>query len=144
RDLETTSTALTAAETGHLVLATLHTQSAAQTVDRVIAISPPHQQHQIRSQMAAALQGIVTQALAPRADGPGRTIITEVMFATPAIRNLIREGKNHQIPAFMQSGAREGMLSFDQQLDERVRNQIITMEAALDVCHSADDHMRLA
>ena len=108
RDLETTSTALTAAETGHLVLATLHTQSAAQTIDRVIDIFPPHQQQQIRAQLSTALQGVVTQALAPRADGTGRAVVTEIMFATPAIRNLIREGKNHQIPSFMQSCGADG------------------------------------
>jgi twitching motility protein PilT len=143
RDLETTAVALTAAETGHLVLATLHTQSAAQTVDRVIDIFPPHQQQQIRSQLSLALQGVVTQALAPRADGNGRTIVTEVMIATPAIRNLIREGKAHQIPSFMQSGAGEGMISFDQHLADRVRNQIITFEQALDLCHSAEAVTRL-
>jgi twitching motility protein PilT len=144
RDLETTATALTAAETGHLVLATLHTQSAAQTIDRVIDIFPPHQQQQVRAQLSSALQGVVTQALAPRADGTGRTIVTEIMVATPAIRNLIREGKNHQIPSFMQSGAKDGMLSFDQHLADRVREHIITFEQALDLCHSAEDLKRLA
>jgi twitching motility protein PilT len=144
RDLETTSTALTAAETGHLVLATLHTQSAAQTVDRIIDIFPPHQQQQVRAQLSTALQGVVTQALCPRADGTGRTIITEIMFATPAIRNLIREGKNHQIPSFMQSGGGSGMLSFDQHLAERVRQQVITYEQGLDLCHSVEDYSRIA
>ncbi len=144
RDLETVSTALTAAETGHLVLATLHTQSAAQTIDRVIDIYPPHQQQQIRAQLSMALQGVVTQALAPRADGEGRTIITEILRATPAIRNLIREGKNHQIPSFMQSGGAEGMLTFDQHLAERVRSQLITFETGLNLCHSADEFKRLA
>jgi twitching motility protein PilT len=144
RDLETTSTALTAAETGHLVLATLHTQSAAQTVDRIIDIFPPHQQQQIRAQLSTALQGVVTQALCPRADGTGRTVITEIMFATPAIRNLIREGKNHQIPSFMQSGGGSGMLSFDQHLAERVRQQVITYEQGLDLCHSVEDYSRIA
>jgi twitching motility protein PilT len=144
RDLETTATALTAAETGHLVLATLHTQSAAQTIDRIIDIFPPHQQHQVRSQLSTALQGVVTQALCARADGNGRTIITEILTATPAIRNLIREGKNHQIPSFMQSGANEGMLAFDQHLAERVRNQIITFEQGLDLCHSVEEFQRLA
>ena len=105
RDLETTSVAVTAAETGHLVLATLHTQSAAQTIDRLIDIFPPHQQSQIRAQLANCLQGVVTQALAPRKDGKGRVAIGEVMVATPAIRNLIREGKTHQIPSFMQSSS---------------------------------------
>jgi twitching motility protein PilT len=144
RDLETVSTALTAAETGHLVLATLHTQSAAQTVDRVIDIFPPHQQQQVRAQLSTALRGVVTQALAPRADGAGRTIITEIMFATAAIRNLIREGKNHQIPSFMQSSGAEGMLSFDQHLADRVRNHLLTFEQALEICHSADEFTRLA
>ncbi len=144
RDLETMSTALTAAETGHLVLATLHTQSAAQTIDRVIDIYPPHQQQQIRAQLSMAIQGVVTQALAPRADGEGRTIVTEILVATPAIRNLIREGKNHQIPSFMQSGASEGMLTFDQHLADRVRSQLVTYEAALNLCHSTEDLKRLA
>jgi len=144
RDLETTATALTAAETGHLVLATLHTQSASQTIDRIIDIFPPHQQHQIRAQLSTALQGIVTQALCPRADSTGRAIVCEILFATAAIRNLIREGKNHQIPSFMQSGGAEGMLSFDQHLAERVRHQVITSERALDLCHSAVEFKRLA
>jgi twitching motility protein PilT len=144
RDLETTSTALAAAETGHLVMATLHTQSAAQTVDRIIDIFPPHQQQQVRAQLSTALRGVVTQALAPRAEGRGRAIVAEVMFATPAIRNLIREGKNHQIPSFMQSGAGEGMISFDQHLVERVRNNVITLDSALEICHSAEELKRLA
>jgi twitching motility protein PilT len=144
RDLETTSTALTAAETGHLVLATLHTQSAAQTIDRIIDIYPPHQQQQIRAQLSTALQGVVTQALCARADGSGRTIITEILSATPAIRNLIREGKNHQIPSFMQSGGSSGMLSFDQHLAQRVQQEIITFAQALELCHSAEEFQRLA
>jgi twitching motility protein PilT len=144
RDLETTSTALTAAETGHLVLATLHTSSAAQTVDRIIDIYPPHQQQQIRAQLSTSLQGVVTQALAPRADGFGRTVVVEVMTATPAIRNLIREGKNHQLPSFMQAGSNAGMLAFDQHLAERVREQFVSYEQALDLCHSVDEFKRLA
>jgi twitching motility protein PilT len=144
RDLETTATAITAAETGHLVLATLHTQSAAQTIDRLIDIFPPHQQHQIRAQLSTALQGVVTQALCPTADGKGRTIVSEIMFATPAIRNLIREGKSHQIPSFMQSGGRDGMLTFDQHLAELVRLQTVTYEQALGLCHSPEDFVRLA
>ena len=144
RDLETTSTALTAAETGHLVFATLHTQSAAQTVDRIIDIFPPHQQQQVRSQLSMSLQGVVTQALCPRADGAGRTVITEVLTATPAIRNLIREGKSHQIPSFMQAGGGVGMLSFDQHLAERVRHQLVTYAQALELCHSPEEFVRLA
>jgi twitching motility protein PilT len=144
RDLETTSTALTAAETGHLVLATLHTQSASQTVNRIIDIFPSHQQHQVRSQLSTALQGVVTQALAPRADGTGRAIVTEVMLGTPAIRNLIREGKTHQISSFMQAGGGEGMLAFDQHLAERVHSQIVSFEQALEICHSPEEFKRLA
>jgi twitching motility protein PilT len=144
RDLETTSTALTAAETGHLVLSTLHTQSASQTVDRIVDIFPPYQQQQVRAQLSTALQGVVTQALCPLADHSGRTVVTEIMIATPAIRNLIREGKNHQIPSFMQAGGAEGMLSFDQHLSERVKEQLITYEQGLDLCHSAEEYKRLA
>ena len=143
RDLETTATALTAAETGHLVLATLHTQSATQTIDRVIDIFPPHQQLQIRAQLAASLQGVITQALAPRADNKGRAVVCEILTATPAIRSLIREGKSHQIPSFMQAGAGDGMLAFDQHLAEKVREQIVTLPAALEICHSQEELKRL-
>ncbi|MBN9618292.1 MAG: type IV pilus twitching motility protein PilT [Actinobacteria bacterium] len=144
RDLETVSTALTAAETGHLVLATLHTQSAAQTIDRVIDIFPPHQQQEIRAQLSTALQGVVTQALVKRSDGGGRTVVCEVMFATAAIRNLIREGKNHQIPSFMQSSGADGMLTFDQHLAQRVHEGVISYEKALELCHAAEEFKRLA
>jgi twitching motility protein PilT len=144
RDLETVSTALTAAETGHLVLATLHTQSAAQTIDRVIDIFPSHQQQEIRAQLSTALQGVVTQALVKRTDGSGRTVVCEVMFATAAIRNLIREGKNHQIPSFMQSSGADGMLTFDQHLAERVQDGQIPYEQAISLCHSAEEFKRLA
>ena len=143
RDLETTATALTAAETGHLVLATLHTQSATQTIDRVIDIFPPHQQLQIRAQLAASLQGVVTQALAPRADNKGRVVISEILTATPAIRSLIREGKSHQIPSFMQAGGNDGMLAFDQHLAEKVREQVVSMPTALELCHSQEELKRL-
>jgi twitching motility protein PilT len=144
RDLETVSTALTAAETGHLVLATLHTQSAAQTIDRVIDIFPPHQQQEVRAQLSTALQGVVTQALVKRTDGKGRTVVCEVMFATAAIRNLIREGKNHQIPSFMQSSGQDGMLTFDQHLAQRVAEGAITYEQGLDICHAPEEYKRLA
>jgi twitching motility protein PilT len=143
RDLETVSTALTAAETGHLVLATLHTQSAAQTIDRIIDIFPPHQQQEIRAQLSTALQGVVTQALVKRSDGQGRTVVCEVMFATAAIRNLIREGKNHQIPSFMQSSGADGMLTFDQHLASRVHEGAISHEKGLELCHSAEEYKRL-
>ena len=143
RDLETVSTAITAAETGHLVLATLHTQSAAQTIDRVIDIFPPHQQQEIRAQLSTALQGVVTQALVRRADGGGRTVVCEVMFATSAIRNLIREGKNHQIPSFMQSSGADGMLTFDHHLAQRVNQSIISYAQALEICHAPEEFNRL-
>jgi len=144
RDLETTSVAVTAAETGHLVLATLHTQSAAQTIDRLIDIFPPHQQQQIRAQLANCLQGVVTQALAPRRDTGGRTVVCEIMIATPAIRNLIREGKVHQIPSFLQSSADVGMVSFDQHLAFRYRQQLISYATGEELCHDLAEYKRLA
>ena len=113
RDLETISTALTAAETGHLVFATLHTQSTAQTVDRIIDVFPPHQQQQVRMQLSIALQGIVTQQLLPTADGSGRVVGCEVLVPTPAIRNLIREGKTHQIYSALQTSGAVGMQTMD-------------------------------
>jgi twitching motility protein PilT len=144
RDLETVSTALTAAETGHLVLATLHTQSAAQTIDRVIDMFPAHQQQEIRAQLSTALQGVVTQALARRPDGSGRAVVCEVMFATAAIRNLIREGKNHQIPSFMQSSGGDGMLTFDAHLAQRVHEGAVGYDQATHLCHSEEEFKRLA
>src|SRR5665811_2074902 len=122
RDLETISVALTAAETGHLVFATLHTQDAAQTIDRVIDVFPPYQQQQVRVQLAGALQGVVSQTLCKTADGRGRAVATEVLVATPAIRNLIREGKTHQIYSALQAGARHGMHTMDQHLVELVKS----------------------
>ncbi|MDQ3721190.1 MAG: type IV pilus twitching motility protein PilT, partial [Actinomycetota bacterium] len=113
RDLETISTALTAAETGHLVFATLHTQDTAQTVDRVVDVFPPEQQQQVRVQLSVALQGIVTQQLLPTADGRGRVAATEVLVPTPAVRNLIREGKTHQIYSALQTGVSHGMQTMD-------------------------------
>jgi twitching motility protein PilT len=144
RDLETTSVAVTAAETGHLVLATLHTQSAAQTIDRLIDIYPPHQQQQIRAQLANCLQGVVTQALAPRKDGMGRTIICEIMVATSAIRNLVREGKVHQIPSFLQSSSDVGMISFDQHLAQRYSDGLISKNTAIELAHDPNEFKRLA
>ncbi|MGH2937983.1 MAG: type IV pilus twitching motility protein PilT [Solirubrobacterales bacterium] len=121
RDLETISTALTAAETGHLVFATLHTQSTAQTVDRIIDVFPPEQQGQVRTQLSIALQGIVTQQLLPTADGQGRVVACEVLIPTPAIRNLIREGKTHQIYAALQTSGAMGMQTMDADLARLVR-----------------------
>jgi len=130
RDLETISTALTAAETGHLVFATLHTQDAAQTVDRVIDVFPPSQQHQVRVQLSVALQGIATQQLLPTADGEGRCTAVEVLVPTPAVRNLIREGKTHQLYSTLQTGASHGMQTMDSALAELVRSGKITRELA--------------
>ena len=130
RDLETISTALTAAETGHLVFATLHTQSTAQTVDRIIDVFPPHQQQQVRMQLSIALQGIVTQQLLPTADGSARIVACEVLVPTPAIRNLIREGKTHQIYSALQTSGAIGMQTMDSHLAQLVRMGKITRSLA--------------
>ncbi|MCW2665064.1 MAG: twitching motility protein, partial [Frankiales bacterium] len=143
RDLETIEIALTAAETGHLVMATLHTQDAAQTVDRIIDVFPPAQQQQVRVQLAGALQGIVCQQLVKTADGKGRVAATEVLKATPAIRNLIREGKTHQIYSALQAGAKFGMSTMDSSLAGLVKQGRITYEMALEKCHHAEDFQRL-
>ena len=143
RDLETIGTALTAAETGHLVFATLHTQDAPQTVDRIIDVFPAHQQQQIRVQLATSLQGVVTQQLVPLVGGAGRTVAAEVLVATPAVRNLIREGKTHQIYSAMQSGARFGMRSMDQSLADLVRAGRVSFEMALERAANPDDLRRL-
>jgi len=143
RDLETIATALTAAETGHLVFGTLHTQDAPQSIDRVIDVFPAHQQQQIRVQLAAALQAVVTQQLLPRAGGRGRTVACEVLIATPAVRNLIREGKIHQIYSAMQAGGKYGMQTMDQSLAALVKASAITMEVALERCHNEEDLRRL-
>ncbi|HQY33856.1 type IV pilus twitching motility protein PilT [Actinotalea sp.] len=143
RDLETISVALTAAETGHLVFATLHTQDAAQTIDRIIDVFPAFQQEQVRTQLASALQGVVCQTLCKKANGKGRAVATEVMLATPAIRNLVREGKTHQIYSAMQAGAGQGMHTMDQHLAELVRAGRITYEVGLEKCHHVEDYNRL-
>ncbi|QEC50832.1 type IV pilus twitching motility protein PilT [Baekduia soli] len=130
RDLETIGTALTAAETGHLVLATLHTQSAPQTIDRIIDVFPSHQQSQVRVQLSVALQGVMTQTLIPTADGSARVVACETLVPTPAVRNLIREGKTHQIPSAMQTGAGVGMQTLDTALAGLVRSGKISQRAA--------------
>jgi len=130
RDLETISVALTAAETGHLVFATLHTQDAPQTIDRMIDVFPPHQQDQVRAQLAATLQGVVCQTLVRRAHGSGRVVATEVLVTTPAISNLIREGKTFQIASMMQAGRDKGMHTLDQHLAELVNAGQITRLSA--------------
>lgn len=131
RDLETISTALTAAETGHLVLATLHTPDAPQTVERIIDVFPPYQQHQVRQQLAVCIQGVVSQRLLPHASGKGRVLATEIMVATPAIRNLIREQAVEQLPTAIQTGAQFGMRTMDRALRELFEMGQITIEEAL-------------
>jgi twitching motility protein PilT len=144
RDLETISTALTAAETGHLVFGTLHTQDAPQSIDRIIDVFPSHQQQQIRVQLAQALQAVVCQQLLRRDAPSGRVVASEVLIATAAVRNLIREGKVHQLYSVMQGGARYGMRTMDHSLAELVRRRDITMDTALEHCHVEDDVRRLA
>jgi twitching motility protein PilT len=143
RDLETISTALTAAETGHLVFATLHTQDAPQSIDRIIDVFPAHQQQQIRVQLAAALQGICTQQLVPTLDGRGRAVAAEVLVATPAIRNLIREGKVHQIYSMLQAGGKYGMVTMDMSLAQLVRAGKVSVDDAFERATSEDDVRRM-
>ena len=143
RDLETIQMALTAAETGHLVFGTLHTQDAPQTVDRVIDVFPPHQQEQIRVMLAGALQGVVSQQLVKTIDGEGRVAAVEVMIATPAIRNLIREGKVHQMYSLLQAGKQHGMVTMDQSLADLVKRGVVSYDVALARCSNVADFNRL-
>src|SRR5919112_2625141 len=143
RDMETIATALTAAETGHLVFATLHTQDAPQTVDRIIDVFPPAQQGQVRMQLSVALQGVMTQQLIPTADGASRVVASEVLVPTPAVRNLIREGKTHQIPSAMQTGSNVGMQTMDAALATLVRNGKITQRVAEQRSSTPDELRRL-
>ncbi len=131
RDLETVATAISAAETGHLVLATLHTNDTVQTVDRIIDMFPPHQQQQIRVQLSAVIQGILSQQLIPRIDRPGRVLAVEVLAATPAVRSLIREAKTHQIYSVIQTGARLGMQTMDASLKSLYQSRVISLQEAL-------------
>jgi len=131
RDLETIQAAITAAETGHLVLATLHTVSAAQTVDRIIDVFPANQQPQVRLQLSTLLEGVLCQTLLPRANGQGRVLAMEVMVGTPAVGNLIREGKTHQLPSVLQTGAQFGMQTLDQALKALYQRKLITLQDAL-------------
>jgi twitching motility protein PilT len=143
RDLETMSTALTAAETGHLVFATLHTQDAAGTVQRVIDVFPSHQQQQVRVQLAGSLQGVVSQQLLPTMMGKGRVAAVEVLVATPAVRNLIREGKVHQIRTAMQAGGKHGMHTMEQSLAQLVRAGQISAAAAIERAGNVEELMDL-
>jgi twitching motility protein PilT len=144
RDLETIGTAITAAETGHLVFATLHTQDTPQTVDRIIDVFPPEQQAQVRAQLSVCLQGIMTQMLLPTADGAGRCVAAEILVPTPAVRNLIREGKSHQIYSVLQTGGSHGMQTMDAALSQLVRGGKITRQLAESRAHSAEEFRRLA
>ena len=137
RDLETISVALTAAETGHLVFSTLHTQDAAQTIDRMIDVFPPHQQAQVRAQLAATLRGVLCQTLV-RKIGGGRVVATEILVTTAAIANLVREGKTHQISSALQSGRAQGMHTMDQHLAELVDSGQITRQAAQEQAQDVD------
>ncbi len=143
RDLETISAALTIAETGHLVFATLHTTDAPQSINRIIDVFPPHQQTQIRAQLSFVLQGVICQQLIPKASGSGRVMCSEVLVVTPAIRNLIREQKTQQIPLSMQTGAKYGMQTMNYGLYELYSKHIITYSEAMTHTLDAEDLQRL-
>jgi twitching motility protein PilT len=142
RDLETIAAAITIAETGHLVFATLHTNSASQSIDRMIDVFPPHQQPQIRAQLANIVQAICSQRLIPSIGG-GRVAAAEILIATPAVRNIIREGKSHQLEAVIQTGAEFGMQSMDKTLVSMIHNGTITYEEARNVAIDLDELDRL-
>lgn len=144
RDLETISIAITAAETGHLVFSTLHTIGAAKTVDRVIDVFPPFQQAQIRVQLAAVLEGVISQNLLQLSGGNGRTAALEIMTATPAIRNIIREGKTHQIDSMVQTGGKLGMVTMDMSLADLYRRGIVDYNEAETYSVDKDVFKRLA
>ncbi len=144
RDLETIAAALTAAETGHLVMATLHTTSAAQTIDRIIDSFPPHQQQQIKVQLSTVLEAVLCQTLVARADGTGRVAAVEVMVATSAVRNLIRESKTFQIPNVIQTSSQHGMQSLDQALATLCRANTVTFDEALAQCANPEEFKRFS
>jgi len=144
RDLETIQAAITIAETGHLTFATLHTNSAAQTINRIIDVFPPHQQDQVRTQLSMNLEGIICQALLPKADGRGRALAIEVLVPTPAIRHLIRDNKIHQIYASMQMGQEKyGMITFNQSLANLYFKRDISLELAMSVSHNPEELQEL-
>jgi twitching motility protein PilT len=142
RDLETIAAAITIAETGHLVFATLHTNSAAQSIDRMIDVFPPHQQPQVRAQLANILMAIAAQRLLP-AIGGGRVAAAEILIATPAVRNIIREGKSHQLEAVIQTGAEFGMQSMDKTLVNMIHNGTVTYDEARMIAVDIDELDRL-
>lgn len=143
RDLETIGIAITAAETGHLVFSTLHTIGASKTIDRVVDVFPPYQQQQIKVQLAAVMEGVISQQLLVRQDGSGRVAALEVMVATPAIRNLIREGKTHQIDSIIQTGGKYGMKTMDASLVSLYKSGTISYDEAMNYCIDRDIMMRL-
>jgi twitching motility protein PilT len=143
RDLETIATALTAAETGHLILTTLHTPSAPQAIDRMIDVFPPYQQQQVRVQLSTCLQAVLYQTLIPRRDGKGRIVAVEVMLATDAIRNLIREARTPQMWSAMQTSSRVGMQTIDQSLMQLCHKRVISLEDALRRCREPESSKRL-
>jgi twitching motility protein PilT len=130
RDLETISMAITAAETGHLVFGTLHTTNAIRSVDRIIDVYPPKEQEQIRSMVSESMRGVICQQLIPRADGTGREPAVEIMFATPAVANIIREKKTFQLASVLQTGAKMGMVTMDDSIADLLRRGLITREEA--------------
>lgn len=138
RDLETISTAITAAETGHLVFSTLHTNSAASTIDRVIDVFPPHQQQQIRVQLANVIEGVIAQQLLPK-QGGGRVAAFEILLGNPAIRNMVREGKSFQIPSILQTSRKQGMQLMDDSIVDLFMKRMISAETALLFAHDADN-----
>jgi twitching motility protein PilT len=142
RDLETIASAITIAETGHLVFATLHTNSSSQTVDRIIDVFPPHQQQQVRSELSNVLMAICSQTLIPVIGG-GRIAAAEILIATPAVRNIIREGKSHQLEAVLQTGAEFGMQSMDRTLVGLIKAGTITYDEARNHAVDLDELDRL-
>ncbi|MEG0615758.1 MAG: ATPase, T2SS/T4P/T4SS family, partial [Oscillospiraceae bacterium] len=136
RDFETITAAITAAETGHLVMSTLHTTSAAETINRIIDVFPEHQQQQIRTQLATVMVGIISQTLIPTADGKGRTAAAEILASTDAISSMIRDNKVHMIPSAIQTGRAQGMVCLDQALAKLVMEKRISMDSAVERCTS--------
>ena len=139
RDLETIATAITAAETGHLVLSTLHTPTAPQAIDRIIDVFPPHQQEQIRLQLSLVLEAVLSQVLLRKTSGRGRVAAVEIMLGNDAVRNIIREGKIEQMPTYLQTGSQFGMQTMDQALQTLVRSHLVTAEEALPFCTKPDE-----
>lgn len=143
RDLETISIALTAAETGHLVLATLHTPDATQTIERIVDVFPPSQQQQVQLQLANCLQGVIAQLLLPRANAVGRVLAAEILVATPGVRNIIREHSIEQLPTMMQTGAKAGMVTMDKSLVELYKRNLISHQVALSMMKHPEDFTKL-